>query len=623
MLYRGLFDSLNDGPESIWLFDSEDNTWELTKGRSPTSTWDAAMCWDPNSQRVIEVGGGNLSGTQPWTFGWNAQTGSWEVLSTDAPPLRKGHSMAFDATSGKVVLFGGTNASNQRLGDTWEWDGTSWTQRNDSPFLAREQHAVAYDPARGGIVMFGGLGTVLLNDTWFWNTSLGLWVPVAFAGPTVRQSHAMAHDPIDGGILLVGGSTGTSGSVMADQWFLPSGASTWVPVSTPFLPGARHEHAMITHEADGCVYLIAGEGPSFSFGDVWRWNGAATGWESIERPGTGLAQSAWSRVAVDPISGSAFMYGGLGDQGRTWRWNIEEQAWDLLSATGPGPRQWHVFITDEQTGKILLYGGLGGGVSLGDTWLFDPATETWEQLETTAPPGIREQAGFTYDPVSQRVIVYGGRTPFDSYSTETWSWDGTTNTWSLLRFEGFGNSYPGPTLGFDRSTDELVLYRDHKIWYWDRANLQWLDQGDDLLGVERAHATMVYSTLLGRLVFIGGLQSQGWYNDMWLRDATAGVWERLVLKTSTTRAMWPSAVELPSDHTLLLSAARTYTWHCEDPYYCAGDVNNDRRLDFFDVSQYLAWFAASDARADLVHPYWVFDFFDVSEYLDEFSRGCP
>lgn len=312
--------------------------------------------------------------------------------------------MVHDETFGKTVLFGGLDENGDPLGDTWEWDRSNWALRSNSPALARAQAAIAYDPVRGGVVMFGGRGAQLYNDTWFWRSDLGLWVPIAFGGPPARQSHAMAYDPIDGGILLVAGSDGSTNGIRSDQWFLPSASSTWVQVSPNPSPGWRHEHAMVTNTAEGRVYLFAGEGATKFYGDIWIWGGVADGWESMARQSPGLSNDAKATLAVDPVTGSAFMYGGLGDEGRIWRWNLQTRAWDLLNALGPGPRQWHVFVLDEASGKILLYGGLQD-IWMADTWTFDPVTESWTLLETNAPPGPRERAAYVYDPMSQRVVV--------------------------------------------------------------------------------------------------------------------------------------------------------------------------------------------------------------------------
>jgi hypothetical protein len=74
--------------------------------------------------------------------------------------------MTYDAARGRVVLFGGFDGS--RLGDTWEWDGTTWSEISHpvSP-SARSSHAMAYDAARGRVILFGGLdGSLRLGDTW-------------------------------------------------------------------------------------------------------------------------------------------------------------------------------------------------------------------------------------------------------------------------------------------------------------------------------------------------------------------------------------------------------------------------------------------------------------------------
>ena len=63
------------------------------------------------------------------------------------PTARSGHAVAYDAARGRVVLFAGYAAGDARRNDTWEWDGSAWTERTPpagSP-TARSGHAMAYD----------------------------------------------------------------------------------------------------------------------------------------------------------------------------------------------------------------------------------------------------------------------------------------------------------------------------------------------------------------------------------------------------------------------------------------------------------------------------------------------
>src|SRR5262249_36920980 len=92
------------------------------------------------------------------------------------PSTRELHAMAYDAARGVSVLFGGFWSSSY-YGDTWEWNGSSWTLRSsDGPL--RRGHALAYDAARRVTVLFGGDffdGSTIhfLGDTWEWDG--GAW----------------------------------------------------------------------------------------------------------------------------------------------------------------------------------------------------------------------------------------------------------------------------------------------------------------------------------------------------------------------------------------------------------------------------------------------------------------
>lgn len=55
---------------------------------------------------------------------------------------------------------------------------------------------------------------------------------------------------------------------------------------------------------------------------------------------------------------------------------------------------------------------------------------------------------------------------------------------------------------------------------------------------------------------------------------------------------------------------------------CIADINNDGILDFFDVSDFLDFFAVEDPQADF-DGNGIWDFFDVSGFLDAFGAGCP
>jgi hypothetical protein len=60
----------------------------------------------------------------------NLDRHTWKQLSpATRPPACVGASMAYDPATGQLILFGGAINSGRKLfGDTWTWNGTTWSQ---------------------------------------------------------------------------------------------------------------------------------------------------------------------------------------------------------------------------------------------------------------------------------------------------------------------------------------------------------------------------------------------------------------------------------------------------------------------------------------------------------------
>ena len=73
-----------------------------------------------------------------------------------SPSARYSALMDYGAAMGDIVLFGGEIYGSVD-GDTWTFNGTTWTQLSPSASpAARGDAMMAYDPAAGNMVLFGG-----------------------------------------------------------------------------------------------------------------------------------------------------------------------------------------------------------------------------------------------------------------------------------------------------------------------------------------------------------------------------------------------------------------------------------------------------------------------------------
>src|SRR5262245_48819094 len=97
-------------------------------------------------------------------YGWR------QVLPPgDLPAPRESACLVFDSMRHELVLyggFGGVPPQSAYQGDTWTWDGTTWTRRATGGPLPRYGHAMAFDSARGVVLMHGGWANMPRADLW-------------------------------------------------------------------------------------------------------------------------------------------------------------------------------------------------------------------------------------------------------------------------------------------------------------------------------------------------------------------------------------------------------------------------------------------------------------------------
>ncbi len=299
----------------------------------------------------------------------------WKKLSPGpSPSARVFHAMAYDSARQRVVLFGGRDSNWKFLNDTWEWDGTSWTQRIPTTNIpsARCGHAMVYNKSRKRIVLFGGIAGVppALNDTWEWDGNN--WAkcnPTTI--PSQRAGHAMAYDNARQRIVLFGGGSG--------------------PPSNQFL------------------------------NDTWEWIG--NNWAKCNPPTKSPRPRSCHGMAYDAVHQRVVLFGGgygLGvpiDLNDTWEWdgNSWIQSFPLTSPNARSPND--AMANDVARQKVVLFGG-GGLNVFNDTWEWDG--NNWKQRKPTTNPAARANHALAYDATRGNMVLFGGVN--NMYYPDTWAY---------------------------------------------------------------------------------------------------------------------------------------------------------------------------------------------------------
>ena len=282
------------------------------------------MAFDPERNKVLLFGGNTLDlGTWEWDGEY------WTQVSDMGPPLRRDARMAWDYPSKRVLLFGGVEKDivpgqdPGTFGDTWGWDGVNWTQLDDTGPAARFEFGLASDPARQRIILFGGtqylgVNPKALGDTWEWDGTE--WTQVEETGPIPRRRHSMTFDGIRQRAVLFAGMN-NEGAAQADTWEWTGTA--WMRVSE-FGPGRRLSAEMSFDGSQSILFggnLIVGEGGSIA-GDTWSWDGKF--W--TQRQDIGPKPRAHHAMAFDSARKKVVLFGGGGnaptDFGDTWELSL-------------------------------------------------------------------------------------------------------------------------------------------------------------------------------------------------------------------------------------------------------------------------------------------------------------
>lgn len=482
------------------------------------------------------------------TWQWDGARWARRTSTTPAPPPRFGHAMAYDPDRDRVVLFGGCADSascDNPLGDTWEWDGTSWEKKTSTTAPPNAfAHAMAYDAGRKRVVLFGGCasssctGAGSQGGVWEWDGASWTQRPSSVS-PQVRGGLAMAYDAARGKVVLFGGATGMF-APLGDTWEW-DGAS-WTQRTPASAPAPRMNHAMAYDATRGRIVLFAGctaSTPPLPFvcdpaglsGETWEWDG--TSWAErapTARPPARLGHA----MTYDSARAQIVIFGGqdgarvaLGDT-----WEDDGTEWHDRLARVPPARRFHALAGDEARGETLLFGGgnCGPTAPRGDTWTWDGSA--WAERTPTAGPVPRGGLALAYDSARQRVVLFGGCAQPSMSSVvfgDTWEWDGAS--WLQRAPATSPSARANDAMAYDRGRGRVVLFGGQDLngnplgdtWEWDGSD--WVQRTPTTLPPARWSHALAYDAGRGKIVMFGGCQGPSTgdctlLGDTWEWDGT-------------------------------------------------------------------------------------------------------
>ncbi|MHA2025128.1 MAG: Kelch repeat-containing protein [Candidatus Thorarchaeota archaeon] len=314
------------------------------------------MVYDNESDQIVIFGGwNNTPGEDPYDSTWSYDYNSdWytELSPAVSPPGRAEPGLTYDSNRDQIILFGGEDTFDTAniLNDTWLFDVNTNTWTEVFPTTAPSDgrgHTMAFDSESDRVIFFGGYQggeSLPVDETWAYNPGTNVWQMMSpTTAPGGRYSHSMVYDSESDKVILFGGHDGGSptspSNYFGDTWAYNFNSDTWENLTTTGNPSVRAVPSLAYDSESDRIVLFGGSMFVNSYDDTWLFDYNTLTWEEMS-PTTSPSERSRHGSAYDWESDQVIIYGGtsngfngviqigqLADNGKTWAYDVNTNTW--------------------------------------------------------------------------------------------------------------------------------------------------------------------------------------------------------------------------------------------------------------------------------------------------------
>ena len=233
-------------------------------------------------------------------------------------------------------------------------------------------------------------------------------------------------------------------------------------------------------------------------------------------------------MAYDSINDKIVLFGGFDGlrNDETWIYDPATGIWTQIDANPhPSARYGHSMAFDDSNGDVVLFGGIIDNAQnpSGETWTFNVTTSTWTLMSGSGPQA-RAFSAMAYDSSAGKMVLFGG----DHGSDETWTYENMTG-WA----EDTSGSNPparfGHAMAYDSANDAIILYGGNGSYTdtWAYSSDDWTDLSPSTNPPPRMYHSMAYNVADDKVLLFGGENDFSDWNQTWAYDYTTNQWTQL------------------------------------------------------------------------------------------------
>lgn len=336
----------------------------------------------------------------------------------------------------------------------------TWVQPSAPAQSLRSGLAGTYDPRGWNHLRFNAVtGTMVLFD--------GYLEPPTYPLGNIYANAVWTYDPIADRLSLekLNHWTHTDAGTVA----LPENSSDPTPYD-------RHAYSgMALATSRNTLYIWSGANnsmPDNYRGDMWAYSFAQHAWRQVSgnHPFTVFEQS----MVYDPYRDKIILFGGTDtgyhDGTQTWIFDVKSELWTVAAPVVEPPARTGQSICFDLTRRVAwMFGGTTNAGTVNEMWRYDSRGNTWTQVAISgAQPSERRFANLAYDPKHDIMLLWGGVTASDVPLSDTWIFRPATRTWEQVT----PPQAPGPLrnyaedMDYDGTHDVFVLNQGGNFWLY-------------------------------------------------------------------------------------------------------------------------------------------------------------
>ncbi len=269
-----------------------------------------------------------------------------------------------------------------------------------------------------------------------------------------------------------------------------------------------------------------------------------------------LQDIAWSDIAK---AGSGPGLGIIAADGNLIGLTDPEIWTNVTPPSSPAGRYGHAMVYVSGNNKIVSFGGWDTSILTNETWVYDTSSNTWTNNNPASSPSARRYHAMAYDSANNKVVMFGGSESVSTLVNDTWIYDPSSNTWTLINTTVAPSKRQYHAMAYDSASNKVVLFGgwdgdyDNETWIFDTATGKWTNVTPAASPSPRSNSRMVYDSKNDMMIIFGGNEAgTGWTTDTWTYKTSSNTWtEMFPVNSPSPRYGHSMAYDSAKDRTVL------------------------------------------------------------------------